>query len=164
MGTRTCSQTHALGTQASPCFNPLSLFGSNQCDPESAEHFHGFSLRQQQATSASASGACTESPTPGAHIEECPNGEASPAMSFYSPPCSVHTPTQNLPGALGIPRGDPPNDPPGDDPNSDFDSPDTSDAEDTNPVVVFANLAKAIKSLAKSSYHNPSETSQHTKV
>ena len=31
-------------------------------------------------------------------------------------------------------------------------------------MIVFTNLAKAIKSLAKSSCHNPSETSQHTKV
>ena len=85
-------------------------------------------------------------------------------MSFHSPPRSIHTPTQNPPGAPGVPGGDPPNDPPGDDPDSDFNSPDTSNAEDANPVVVFANLAKAIKSLAKSSHRNPSETSQCTKV
>ena len=72
--------------------------------------------------------------------------------------------TQNSPGALGIPRGDPPNDPPGGDPDSNFDTSDTSDTSDTDPVVVFANLAKAIKSLAKSSHCNPSETLQHTKV
>ena len=164
MGTRTRSQTHALGTQASPRFNPLSLFGSNQCDPESAEHFRGFSLRQRQATSASASGAHPESPTPGACIEERPDGEASPATSFHSPPRSVHTPTQNPPRALGVPGGDPPNDPSGDDPDSDFDSPNTFDAEDADPAVVFVNLAKAIKSLAKSLHCNPSETSQCTKV
>ena len=49
-------------------------------------------------------------------------------------------------------------------PSSNFDSPDPSDTEDADPVVVFANLAKAIKSLAKSSHYNPSETLQHTKV
>ena len=85
-------------------------------------------------------------------------------MSFHSPPCSIHTPTQNPPEAPGIPGGDPPNDPPGDDPNSNPDSPDTSDTEDANPMVVFTNLAKAITSLAKSSCHNPSKTSQCTKV
>ena len=85
-------------------------------------------------------------------------------MSFHSPPCSIHTPTQNPPGAPGVPRGDPPNDPPDDDLNSDFNSPDTSDAEDTDPAVVFTNLAKAIKSLAKSLRRNPSKTSQRTKV
>ena len=90
--------------------------------------------------------------------------------SFYSSLCSVHTPTQNPPGVSDILRGDPPNDPPGDDPNSDFnpnsdfDFSDTSDAKDTDLVVVFANLAKAIKSLAKSLCCNPSETLQHTKV
>ena len=78
-------------------------------------------------------------------------------------PHSIHTPTQNSSGALGIPGGDPPNDPPGDDPNSDFDSSNTPDAKDT-ATVVFINLAKAIKSLAKSSHHNPSETLQQTKV
>ena len=81
--------------------------------------------------------------------------------SFHSPSHSIHTPTQNLPGALGVPRGDPPNDPPGNDPDADFDSPNTSD---TDPVVIFTNLAKAIKSLAKSSGCNPSETLQHIKV
>ena len=85
-------------------------------------------------------------------------------MSFHSPSHSIHTPIQNPPGALGIPGGDSPNDPPGDDPDSDFNSPDTSDAEDADPAVVFANLAKAIKSLAKSLHRNPSETSQGTKV
>ena len=85
-------------------------------------------------------------------------------MSFYSPHHSVYTPTQNPPGALDVSRGDPPNDPPGDDPNSDFDSPNTPDAEDTDPVVVFTNLVKAIKSLAKSLHHNPSKTSQCTRV
>ena len=164
MDTHTHSQTCALSTQASPHFNPLSLFGSNQHDSESAEHFRGFSLHQQQATSASASGAHTESLTPGACIKECPDGEASPVTSFHSPPHSIHTPTQNPPGALDIPRGDPPNDPPSNDLNSDFDSPNTSDAEDANSVVVFANLTKAIKSLVKSLHHNPSETLQHTKV
>ena len=160
MGTCTHSQTHALSTQASPCFNSLSLFGSNRCDPESADHFCGFSLHQQQATSASASRACAESPTLGARIKECSDSEASPGMSFHSPPCSVHTPIQNPPGAPGISRGDPSNDPPGGDPNSDFNSSDTSNIEDADP----ANLAKAIKSLAKSSCHNPSETLQYTKV
>ena len=85
-------------------------------------------------------------------------------MSFHSPLHSVYTPTQNPPGALGIPGGDPPNDPPGDDPDFDFDTSDTSDAEDANSVIVFANLANAIKSLAKSLCSNPSETSQSTKV
>ena len=85
-------------------------------------------------------------------------------MSFHFPPCSVHTPTQNPPGAPGIPRGDPPNDPPNDDPDSNFYSLNTSDTEDTDSVVVFANLAKAIKSLVKPSHCNPSEISQHTKV
>ena len=80
-------------------------------------------------------------------------------MSFHSPPRSVHTPTQNPPGAPGFLRGDPPNDPPDDDPDSDFDSPNTSDAEDADPTVVFTNLAKAIKSLAKFSRRNPSKTS-----
>ena len=164
MGTRTRSQTHALGTQASPRFNPLSLFGSNRRDPESAEHFHSFSLHQQQATSASASRAHPESPTPGACIEERLDGEAFPAMSFHSPPCSIYTPTQNSPGVPDVPRGDPPNDPPGDDPDSNFDSSDTSNAEDADPAVVFTNLAKAIKCLAKSLCHNPSETLQCTKV
>ena len=93
MGTCTCSQTCALGTQAFSRFNPLSLFGSNWRDPESAKHFHDFSLCQQQATSASASGAHAESLTPEACIEEHPDGEASPVTSFHSPPHSVHTPT-----------------------------------------------------------------------
>ena len=164
MGTHTCSQTHALGTQVSPHFNPLSLFESDRCDPESAKHFCGFSLLQQQATSASASKACTESPTLGACIKEYSDSEASPIMSFHSSPYSVHTPIQNPPGAPGIPGGDPPNYPLGNDHNSDFDSLNTSDAEDADPAVVFANLAKAIKSLAKSLYCNPSKTSQCTKV
>ena len=85
-------------------------------------------------------------------------------MSFHSPPHSIHTLTQNLPRAPDVPGGDLPNDPPSDDLDSNFDSPDTSDTENTNPVVIFANLVKAIKSLAKSSHCNPSETSQCTKV
>ena len=84
--------------------------------------------------------------------------------SFHSPLCSVHILTQNPPGALGVSRGDPSNDPPSDDPDSDFDSPDTSDIEDADPVVIFANLAKAIKGLARSLCYNPFETLQHTKV
>ena len=51
------------------------------------------SLRQQQATSASASRAHAESPTPETYIKERPDGEASPATSFHSPPCSIHTST-----------------------------------------------------------------------
>ena len=164
MGTHSHSQTHALDTQASLCFNPFSLFGSNWHDPESTKHFQGFSIYQQQATSVSTSGACTKSLTLGACIEECPDGKASPVMSFHSPPHFVYTLIQNSPGALGVPRGDPPNDPLDDDPDSDFNSPDTSDIKDADPVVVFTNLTKAIKSLAKSSHHHLSETLQCTKV
>ena len=85
-------------------------------------------------------------------------------MSFHSPLCSIHTSIQNPLGALDIPGGDSPNDPPDDDSDSDFNSLNTSDAEDADPAVIFANLAKAIKSLAKSSCCNPSETLQCIKV
>ena len=36
--------------------------------------------------------------------------------------------------------------------------------EDTTSAAIFVNLAKAIKSLAKSSCYNPSKTLQCTKV
>ena len=96
-------------------------------------------------------------------------------MSFHSPLHSIHTLTQNSPGVPGVSGGDPPNDPPGDDLDSDFDSPDASDfdspdasdfdspdasdAKDTDSAVVFTNLAKTIKSLAKYLCYNPSKTS-----
>ena len=85
-------------------------------------------------------------------------------ISFHFPSCSIHTPTQNPPGALDISEGDPSNDPPSDDPNFNFDSSNTSDTEDADPAVIFTNLAKTINSVAESSYSHPLKTLQCTKV
>ena len=97
-------------------------------------------------------------------MKECPDSEASPVTSFHSPPHSVYTPTQNPPRVPGVSRGDPADEPLDDDSDSDFNSPNTSDAEDTDPTVVFANLAKGIKSRAKSSCCYPSKALQCIKV
>ena len=108
MGTHTHSQTCALGIEASLHFNLLSLFESNWYASESIEQFCSFSIHQQQAISASASKTHAESLTLGAYIEKCPDGKASPTISFHSPPCSIHTPIQNPPEALDVPGCDPP--------------------------------------------------------
>ena len=100
MGTHTHSQTRALGRQASPISIPsVSLEATGVI--LSLLNISVTSLCQQQATSASASRAHSESPTLEARIKEFPDDEASSIMSFHSPSCTVHTPITSFTNSGG---------------------------------------------------------------
>ena len=114
--------------------------------------------------SASTSCPHPESPTLGVHIEVTDNEDTNTITHASQHSGSEHIPTPALEGPPEDP--DPLGDDPDDEPNvfRDTPTPDPSDDKSVDPGAVFANLAKAIDSLAKASCCTPSESTQHTKV
>ena len=167
MATRTTrSQTRAIGAapsvapSASPRYNPLNAFGSNQQGPELIDHdqFQSFSTHYT-TPSASQPPLSQESPTLGACIVvilDYDGSKNSAGLLFGGPILYDDDDT----GDLDFPRGIPPDLPSDDDldfPAEDL-YPDDSDEEteiEHIPLDMLIQLASAIQSLTRSS-HRPS--------
>ena len=158
----TRSQTCAIGaalsvaSSASPRYNPLNAFGSNQQGPELIGQFQSFSAHRTMP-STSQPPPSQESPTPGACIVVIPdyNGSENSASLLFGGPTLYD---DDDAGDPNFPRGDPPDLPSDDDPDfpaEDLYPDDSDEASLVPPITLPLTLPPMLKSESLTSLMGP---------